>query len=155
MYYATFENCPLTGKSSFVTYPYISDEKSIWYRRYGGLHSGIDILCDKAYSICKGVVAYVGQDMDNNTYSVTIQYNSEESIRYCNLKSSEVGRGDIIERDQLIGYTDNHLHFEYVTRTQRESIWPVRISKFQYYKQDPEDYASGKAILPDSIYYLL
>lgn len=151
-YYRTISNCPITLTDSNVTYPYIDDEDNSWYEKYGSYHSGIDIECTDVYSLCKSVVTYIGEDSDNGELKkvVIVQYDAERSLRYCHLTDVYVEAGDIIEDKLLIGKADKWCHFELLTATQTESVWPVRVGAKTYYKQDPELYADGTEELPGS-----
>ena len=148
MIYLTVANCPVTLTTSNVLYPYIDDVSHKWYRRYGSLHSGVDITAKSVYSICQGVVLFVGQTSDD-LKEVTVQYDANRIVRYCHLSDVYVHSGDTVERSELIGYADTFVRFEYATIVQGTSCWTVHINSQTYYKHNPEAYAFGTQVLPD------
>lgn len=102
----------------------------------------IDI--EDVFSVTEGKVIYIGQDPDDSTYSVNIQVNLNEIIRYSHLETYSVSPYTKVSLKEKIGTARDYLIFEYCTSYQGESEFPVRINRGTYWKQDPSDIAEGK-----------
>ena len=100
------------------------------------IYTGTDITADQVFSYASGTVVAVGKE-DLLHYCVSVQYDVFNILRYSNLKSVSVGAGDTIQNSALIGTADKFLRFEYATKQQGSSKWPVRIGTQTYWKQDP------------------
>ena len=125
---------------SIVQLPFISSDKHPLYKKHG-YHTGIDLTASDVHSYASGVVISIGRSED--IYAVTVQYDSRISLRYLHLKSVCVYIGDILYPNMKIGTADQYVHFEYVSVSKDNSIWPVRIGTMTYYKQDPELVLNG------------
>ena len=120
---------------------------SLTFAEYSVLHSwtpvgsriytGTDITADNVYSYASGTVLTVSKE-DLLHYCVTIQYDVFNILRYNNLKTVAVGAGETVQNGSLIGTADRFLRFEYATKEQGSSKWPVRVGAQTYWKQDPE-----------------
>lgn len=120
---------------------------SLTFAEYSVLHSwtpvgsriytGTDITADNVYSYASGTVLTVSKE-DLLHYCVTIQYDVFNILRYNNLKTVAVGAGETVQNGSLIGTADRFLRFEYATKEQGSSKWPVRVGTQTYWKQDPE-----------------
>ena len=131
---------------TFIDYKYITDEpfKVIlpWisvsdkkeYYKHDTLHTGIDILGNRAYSYSTGVVVAIAIQIDRMT--VTIQFDAKTLFRYANLRSCDLNLGDIVSAGDRVGTCKGHLHFEYCT-TETKSLFPVHIGDMTYFKQNP------------------
>ena len=104
--------------------------------------SGIDILADSVYSICEGVVVFVGSSLDR-TYVVNVQIDSNQFIRYYNLKSEAVSPNQVLKKGDKIGVANKVVRVEYCTKEPSGSN-PVRIGTSEYYKHDPYPIFSGQ-----------
>lgn len=121
-------------------YPLTYSEYSVlhsWTPVGSQIYTGTDITADSVYSYASGVVLAAGKE-DLLHYCVTVQYDVFNILRYCNLKTLNVGAGDTVQNGSLIGSADKFLRFEYATKEQGSSKWPVRIGTQTYWKQDPE-----------------
>lgn len=121
-------------------YPLTYSEYSVlhsWTPVGSQIYTGTDITADNVYSYASGVVLAAGKE-DLLHYCVTVQYDVFNILRYCNLKTLNVGAGDTVQNGSLIGSADKFLRFEYATKEQGSSKWPVRIGTQTYWKQDPE-----------------
>ena len=101
------------------------------------IYTGTDITADNVYSYASGTVIAVSKE-DLLHYCVTVQYDVFNILRYNNLRSVNVGAGETVENGNLIGKADKFLRFEYATKEQGSSKWPVRVGTQTYWKQDPE-----------------
>lgn len=125
----------------------VMDYYPLTYSEYSVLHSwtpvgsqiftGTDIIADNVYSYASGTVLTASKE-DLLHYCVTVQYDVFNILRYNNLKSVNVGAGDVVQNGSLIGSADKFLRFEYATKEQGSSKWPVRVGTQTYWKQDPE-----------------
>ncbi|MBP5433645.1 hypothetical protein [Ruminococcus sp.] len=122
---------PLTFAPYTVLHEWDTDGKLIY--------TGADITADSVYSYSSGRVIAVGKDTDLFSYSVTVQYDVFNILRYGNLSEIAVGAGDILQEGTLLGKADRFLHFEYATKEQGSSRWPVRVGDQTYWKHDPSE----------------
>lgn len=157
MEYSTLNYSILTKSKAIILVPYIDNNKNEWYKYYKGYHSGLDITADtsskqdmNAYSFSSGVVIQVGEDEDG-TYSVTIQYDVVNSLRYMHIKKVNVSEGDIISIGDEVGTYNRYFHFEYVSTNKGDSIWYVRVGTITYYKHNPELVLNGEILLDNGI----
>lgn len=130
--------------------------------------TGVNILTSTVYSACKGVVIFVGCDMAGK-YTVTVQIDSKQSIRYCNLSTESVTPNQLVEEGTEIGTVSKSVLVEYcttevedtndaeestesdeenkyeppTTEEGREAIY-VRIGSVTYYKHNPYPLLSGE-----------
>ena len=121
-------------------YPLTYSEYSVlhsWTPVGSQIYTGTDITADSVYSYASGTVLTASKE-DLLHYCVTVQYDVFNILRYCNLKTLNVGAGDTVQNGSLIGSADKFLRFEYATKEQGSSKWPVRIGTQTYWKQDPE-----------------
>ena len=133
MIYKTFLS-DIVSEYGGLRRPWIGSTSDPLYEKYK-FNTGIDLFGKEVYSYAPGVVLAVGKD--ESLYTVTVQYDVFSCIRYCHLKSVDVGAGDIIQSGSHIGAADKYLHFEYATKEKQDSVWPVRVMSEVYYKQNP------------------
>lgn len=104
---------------------------------YGNpIYTGVDITADSVYSYSSGIVLAIGKD-STNTYCITVQYDVFNVFRYGHLKSVSIGAGAVIQEGTLLGKADRFVRFEYATKEQNSSKWPVRVGTETYWKQNP------------------
>ena len=115
----TIKNCIISRKDSQVNVTNIN----------------VDIYCDNVYSICPGVVSYVGRY--DYFYVVVVQYTTNVCFQYKHLKSTDIKVGQHIDRLTLLGEADKYVQFAYLTSA--ENVYPCRIGNRTYYKQKPLD----------------
>ena len=104
--------------------------------------TGYDVYASTIYSVTYGKVMYVGQEPDG-TFTISIACNSNEMFRYSNVIQLFVGSSDIVTSGTKLGVVDKYVHFEYISRWQGESRFPVRVNQYLYFKQDPHDILEG------------
>lgn len=147
MAYRIITYSKLTRGVAVITVPFIDDRGNPRYQVHQTLNSGCTIPCKQVYSLCRGVVVFIGNE---NLRSVTIQYDANTCITYSHLKSVEVALNQSVESESLIGEADGHVLVELLEPSGSSFMWPVRIGSYQYYKQDPEAYVSGDSTLLDT-----
>lgn len=103
--------------------------------------TGTLVKCSDVYNVSYGKVLFIGKM--GSTYTVLVQCNSGECLRYSNLKSVNVSSNTIILENTLIGQADESVLFEYCTAWKGESTWPVRVGNVCFYKQNPSEILSG------------
>lgn len=117
-------------------------------------HPSLDIFASAVYSMCKGVVLFIGLG-DDDRFVVSVQVNDSQCIRYGNLLDVSLYMGQLVDT-QLVGHADEYVSIEYVSTTKSTSIWPVRIGEVTYYKHNPYPVISGDTALDSpSAYNLL
>lgn len=105
--------------------------------------TGYDIATSAAYSVTYGKVVYVGQETDG-TFTINVKVNDNEILRYGNLSGTYVGGGSSVSPRTKLGDAIKYVHFEYLTRWQGNTNFPVRVNQYLYFKQDPGDIIDGK-----------
>lgn len=131
----TIYDCCVTHKDTDVLKPFAWDFRRIFTEN----HDGIDLDGKECYSVCYGAVISVGQDA-NDKYEVTVQYDEDVCVRYCNLSILEpyIVTGYAIKYDEKIGMSNDYIHFEYCVRVPSHSTSIVRIAGETWYKADPD-----------------
>lgn len=149
MTYTTIPDCTITRTTSNVLYPYIDSDTDEWFKRYGGFHTGIDVQCKSVHSACQGVVIMIGEDHEDGTLEITIQYDAYQGFRYCHIERSLVQPGDIIQNGQWIADAKDFVHFEYIDVKEENSQGICHVGTMNYYKHNPLVYATGEQVLPN------
>ena len=103
------------------------------------------------YNLFPGRVAYLGYY--NNSGSVYVQVSNHELVRYLNLDTIEIYKGNYLVTGEKIGSVKakRHLQFEYCTQWKGESIYPVRYNNKLYFKQNPIDLLNGLYVPQEEI----
>ena len=99
-------------------------------------HLGISLSSNTAYSLSYGVVIFIGQSMNDSTYTVTVQYNSTDVFRYGNIVNLHCAVNQKINPGDVIGSTNGILYFEHCVAAPTNS-YSIRISKVVRYRIDP------------------
>ena len=108
-------------------------------------NTGCLIKTKGVYSICDGKVIGIEKDPKNNTWSITVEYDSQHWIRYCCLSATGLLTGQAVSEKSSIGVANNGLmRLEYCTS--EKSQFPVRVLNQQLYKQDPTPILFGEGI---------
>ena len=95
---------------------------------------GVDEVC----ALVGGEIKFVGSTDSSGSVSVAI--NDNEILRYAYLSEPYGKFGDEVSVEQPVGRAKNSiLKFEYCTRWQGTSEFPIRIDNQLYYKQNPID----------------
>ena len=132
----------ITKSAAKILTPWINTKTSLWYKTYGGFHTGLDIEAAEVFSFTAGVVLHIGEDEKYKT--VTVQFDVNNSFVYSHLKSVSVKQGDILKQGDRIGTADRHVHFEYISLEENTNpAWIVRVGTVTYYKHNPELVLNG------------
>lgn len=127
------EKCCLTHKDSDILkeFSYTNDAYT------SDIHPGVDIEGTTCYSVCYGNVISVGHDDDGIV--VTVQYDGTKCVRYGHLSSIEsyIQVGYAIKFDEIVGYSTNHIHFEYCISEPSQTRLSVRAGGCEWFKADP------------------
>ena len=127
----------------------VNDPKTVIQQGWTGSSSyntGCIISTNAVYSVSSGTVLGIEQDPKNNTWSVTVEINSQVWIRYCLLSACSTLIGKNLSENSLIGYANNGImRFEYCTS--EKSKFPVRVLNRQLYKHDPTPVIFGNGVL--------
>lgn len=101
------------------------------------------IKTTEVHSICEGLVLAVERNPIDNTWSVTVEVNSQLWVRYCSLRTTGIAVGSTLHKNDLVGYANKFImRFEYCTTA--KSKFPVRVATRQLYKQDPTPILFGQ-----------
>lgn len=120
----------LVQDNAEIIKPYINDKNSKDFKKYGTLHTGIDVSGQSVHSMSRGEVILAN---DNKV----IIADGKDGFCYSNLDDVYVQEHDLITSNQVIGGCKDYVHVEYITSTGTQ--WPVRVEGKTYYKQDPTD----------------
>lgn len=116
------------------------------------IHTGVDVSASDVYSVCTGLVLFVGTDPDNPQHKVVIvQYDANLVFRYCNLSSVSAEVGTEVDIGQLVGTADHFVHFEAMCFFPPKTELRVNIYNRTYYKIDPTKYVDGTISLADVV----
>ena len=141
--FRSIEYCPITKSSVDVIRPYIDSDKDVNFRLYGGLNTGVDIAADSyIYAALFGSVIDVS-DYDNRTKIVTLQYDSDQIIRYANLSEVYVDVNYEVNPWEAVGWSNNYIHVEYGTAWKKNARWSIKLLRNVWYKQDPMSFVEG------------
>lgn len=99
------------------------------------------VLCDNVYNLFHGQIVYIGAS--NGRAVVNVKCNPSEVLRYGNLKELTCAKSYYAEKGAQLGIADGFVIFEYCTLWKGNSVYPVRINNFTYYKQNPSDILNG------------
>ena len=97
----------------------------------------------------------IGIEEITKSYVINIQYNAEIVIQYWGIITKYIDLGDTVESSQMIGECKEFIHVAYLSTTQAESHWPVRVGSVTYYTHDPELYITGGMNAHLSLYFYL
>ena len=97
---------------------------------------GCTIKAIEVHSLCHGIVIEIGCDPKMNTWCITVEVNSQQWVRYCNLASYKVTLNQTVNKSDFLGYAYKGLmRLEYCT--DEVTTYPVRIQMMEMYKRDP------------------
>lgn len=146
MFPQTITHCMLTDLSKSVTV------SRGWQISRNAIHTGVDIELTQVCSVCRGVVIDIGQDLYESGYSIIIQYDVNQCVRYGHIKQVSVVVGQVIETHQVIGIANKFVHFEYLhTQVPSNDMFPVRVGTVTYYKYNPTGLVvNADVLLPDT-----
>lgn len=126
----------------------VNNPRSIIEQGYNGSSirtAGCLLKTQFVNSICTGLVLAVGKEPYDNTWSVTVEVNSQKWIRYCNLFICDVNVGQKVQPNDSIGASFKGLmRLEYCTA--EKSQFPVRALNRELYKHDPTPVIFGGVI---------
>jgi len=105
--------------------------------------TGYDIASTVANSVTYGKVVYAGQEPDG-TFTVNVKCNDNEIFRYGNINSLFVRSSNLVGPGTKLGDVKDFVHFEYATRWQGDSQFPIRVNQYLYFKQDPTDIVNSQ-----------
>lgn len=122
--------CKLVQNDAEIIKPYIDDKYSKDFKKYGTLHTGIDVTGSYVCSMSRGEVILAN---DNKV----IIADGKSGFCYSNMDDVYVQEGDIIKPTQVLGGLKDYVHVEYISSEGTQ--WPVRVEGKTYYKHDPTD----------------
>lgn len=143
---------PVGETTTKVIMPYIDDVNSKLYSEYHQLHSGLDIKTYNVYSRCTGSVLHIGKSQ-NGLFTITIQYNSTMCLRYGHMSNHYLAVGNVVVAGELLGECLNYVHYECITTSKTNSIWPVRLYDGTWWKHDPTPTIDGSIGFDNSLYH--
>ena len=99
------------------------------------------IQCEQVFNVAHGQIVYIGTS--EGRAFVNVKCNPSEVLRYGNLKELNCAQSYYATVGAQLGTADDYVIFEYCTRWQGESNYPVRINGYTFFKQDPTDVLEG------------
>ena len=105
----------------------------------------------KIFNLFPGRVVYLGFYKGLGT--VSVQVSNHEVVRYLNLDTINVYKGNYLIEGENIGTvkTRRQFQFEYCTQWKGDSIYPVRFGTNLYFKQNPMDILNGLYVPQEEI----
>ena len=97
------------------------------------VNQSINIPATNVYSICPGVVTFIGRFDD--VYTIVVQYSTNVCFQYKNIKSTTIKFGQYVDRCTLLGIANKYVQFTYLTLN--ANPYACRRGKTTFYKQDP------------------
>lgn len=114
------------------------------------LCSGIVISAALTYfdvlSLCDSVVLQVNKNL-NNKWTVIIQYDENNALKYNDLVHVNVRMGQAIKAGTRVGTVNKSMKIEYLTSVANPTFNPVRFGRLTYYIADPTDIILGNNVL--------
>ena len=126
--YSDVTNGPAEIIKDYIDVDYLENKRQV------ELHSGVDIRCNKVYSLSYGVVKLIGNN--STRHSIFISADDTNGYNYCHMKNVAVNYYDSVDVGTYLGEADDYLHFEYLNK--QESRWPFRIGTETWYKHHPK-----------------
>lgn len=111
--------------------------KAIWPES-----SGCEYYIKEVKAFTGGKITFIGTD--NGVSVVTVQCNSNECLRYSNLKEISVQVNQTVKEDDLIGSVYSFAKLEYCTAWKQNSTRVIRVYNKTYYLQDPMPFIRGE-----------
>ena len=120
------QNCTITGGTDAkILKHFCIDRKSDYYRLYGKLNPSVT-LESKNGEVCNQFSGRVmSVTFDNNRYSVVVQTDSNNCMKYSNMNTCIVRKGDDLSKGQKIGGCKKSVVVEYANND--ENNYPIRI----------------------------
>lgn len=146
----TINYCVITQAKAKILKPFIGSDDEREYKYEKEYHTGVDIECHgEVYSISFGTVLNVGQNIDEKTFNVIILDEDGNGYNYSGLYEYQgLEVGDYVDAGQVIGSTENYVHFEYLQTV--PTVFPVRVEGLTLYKYDPEFLLEDNILLSSS-----
>jgi len=128
--------------------PFIDDEHSEEFKKYGGFHTGVDVNVFDVKALASGVVIDIGRE--SGGVAVTVQFDVNSCLRYMHMRLINLHLGSTLKKGDSVGLSNKYLHFEYIKPISIKPIWPVRIGKLTYYKHDPTPIITGDLVIDNT-----
>lgn len=130
-------NCVVTGSDAVILKHFVIDKYDDLYKKYSGYNEGILLECiDKyVYNQFDGKVMIV--DYDNQRFSIVVQMDSDNCMKYSNLTECRVRKGQYVYSKDLLGKCKKSVKVEYCN-TASPNNFPLRVLGTTFYKQNPE-----------------
>ena len=144
-------NCPITNTNSEIMTPFVDSETDRYYKENQSYHTGVDIVCNKVYSVLSGVVIQVCLFDDHKR--IVVQYNREYAVCYANMNEIFWEVGQSVQAGSEIGVADGFVHFELWLTTKGNSLWRTYVNNIAFYKHDPTEIATGETVFAQIIQY--
>lgn len=110
--------------------------KAIWPKS-----SGCEYYTKEVRAFTAGTITFIGSD--DGVSVVTVQCNSNECLRYSNLKEVSVKVDQTVKEGDLIGTVYSSAKLEYCTAWKGSSTSVIRVYNKTYYLQDPTPFLKG------------
>lgn len=144
-------NCPITNTNSEIKMPFIDSETDPNFKQSRSYHTGVDISCNKVYSVLSGVVIQVCLFDDHRR--IVVQYNREYAVCYANMNEIFWEVGQPVKAGSEIGVADGFVHFELWRTSKGNSLWRTYVNNIMFYKHDPTEIVTGKTVFAPIIQY--
>lgn len=129
------KSCLITNSDAKVLRQYCIDKSNPLYQQYKGFCTSVNLEATNVFTMYSGRIAMISGD-ERSTYQVVVQINSNQCIRYTNLKSVNVKYNQQVDVSQQIGVARRYVGVEYLT-TYVKNPFSFRLGSIQLYKDDP------------------
>lgn len=129
------KNCLITRSDASVLKEYCVDTSNPLYKQYKGFNTSVNLETTSVYSMYSGVVSMVCGNSKLG-YEVSVLLNSNQAIKYGNLKSIEVHENQFVDVSCKIGEARKFVKVEYMN-TYLRSNFNYRVGSVMMYKDDP------------------
>lgn len=129
------KNCIITQSDAQIVKEYCASTDNPLYRQYKGFNTSVNLTATDVYTMYGGTVAMISGDKMSG-FDVVVLINSQQAIRYRNLKSIEVSQNEFIDTAQKVGVARTAVWVEYLS-TFVKNQFPFRMQNMVMYKDDP------------------
>ena len=129
------KNCLVTRSDALVLKEYCVDASSDLYKIYKSFNVSVNLQATSVYAMYAGVVSMLCKN-SNNTHDVIMLLNSNQAIKYGDLKEVHVKVNQFVDVSTYLGEANKYVKIEYMS-TFVKSPYLFRVGDIVMYKDDP------------------
>jgi murein DD-endopeptidase MepM/ murein hydrolase activator NlpD len=132
-----------------ILIPFIDDDKSLEFTKYGGFHMGVDVDIINIFALASGVITEIRRDA--NGFDIMVKYDELVTLRYMRIRQTSLRTGSVVSKGDAIGVANKYLHFEYLRPIKPQMAQtPVRIGRTTFFRYDSEPILQGELVIDNS-----